>query len=200
MTKLYSRAASITAFPDTTQARPEKPRTRRVRQFDFAALVRPRAATTNGAYDDGSRDEPPQAFSPTQSAEKKARPGARKEDEAVFQQIVVASLPVIDAVSLRQQRMIKLASVLANETATFASHRSIRQSGTWELTLIMDSRVLADTVLHISLSPTVLSLRFDVKDHATRVLLCTHSRLLESTMRTLLSSWGEPRDLECIFP
>ena len=182
MSRIVQRPARIIASPEaaTTGAS----RTRRARRVDFASLLQREAEHTP--------DHPQKhaLFHEPDDAD------AWPQDESLARRIGAASAPVVEAVYRQQQCFIELAAVIASQVANFASNRSLADAGTWEVTLPLDPRVLPDTVLHLRLSPALLSLRFDATDPDARELLLRHSNVLELELKALLAGWGEPRQIE----
>lgn len=183
MSRITSRPVRVIAAPAQASTASAGGRVRRARHADFAALLR---HDDTQASDDAlpSRDE-------------------RRTDEfeddrqaSLAQRIGSASQRVVAAVLRREQQMLELAHVLARHIAEFASNPAIRQAGHWEVALRIDPQRLPGTQLHLTLSPAVLLLRFDVETSETRELLLHHAGLLERELRHLLASQGEARTFE----
>jgi type III secretion control protein HpaP len=158
-------------------------RLRRARHADFAALLRR----------DGKALPDDDLLTAAPDDEHDAD---RHAEQSLAQRIGSASQRVVAAVLRREQQMLELAHVLATHIAEFASNPAIRQAGHWEVMLRIDSQRLPGTQLHLTLSPAVLLLRFDVERDDTRELLLQHAGLLERELRQLLASHGEARTLE----
>jgi len=178
MSRIAQRPARIITPPEASATGAS--RTRRARRFDFASLLRRES--------EPMRED---AF-----AHQQEEADARQQDESLAKRIGAASATVVEAVYRQQQRFIELAGVIASQVADFASNRSLADAGTWEVTLPLDPRVLPDAVLHLTLSPALLSLRFDVNDTDARELLLLHGNVLERELKTLLAGWGESRQIE----
>ena len=183
MSRITSRPVRVIVAPMQTSNASASARIRRARHADFAALLRR----------DGkpSPDGDDLAATPDDQ-----RDADRHAEQSLAQRIGSASQRVVAAVLRREQQMLELAHVLATHVAEFASNPAIRQAGHWEVTLRIDSQRLPGTQLHLTLSPAVLSLRFDVERADTRELLLHHAGLLERELRRLLASQGEARTLE----
>jgi type III secretion control protein HpaP len=112
------------------------------------------------------------------------------------ERIARTTLPVVDAMYRTQGQFIQLAATLANEVAAFCADPSITSNGNWNVQLPLDSKIVPDTVLYLSLSPFHLSLRFDTQSARSRQLLLDHSSLLQRELDALLRAWGAARDIE----
>ena len=176
MSRTTSRPVRVIAAPAQTSPASAGARMRRARHADFAALLR--------------RDDP-LAVSLNDEAQQE-----HHAEESLAQRIGSASQRVVAAVLRREQQMLELAHVLARHVAEFASNSAIRQAGHWEVAMRIDPQRLPGTQLHLTLSPSVLLLRFDVESADTRELLLHHADLLERELRRLLASQGEARTLE----
>ncbi|MEM5340297.1 type III secretion system protein SctP [Paraburkholderia azotifigens] len=183
MSRITSRPVRVIAAPMQTSNASAGARVRRTRHADFAALVRRNGKALPdddllAAMSDDDREPEPQA------------------EPSLAQRIGSASQRVVSAVLRREQQMLELAHVLSRHVAEFASNPAIRHAGHWEVTLRIDPQRLPGTQLHLTLSPAVLLLRFDVETSDTRQLLLQHAGLLERELRQLLASQGEARTLE----
>ncbi|BCF93618.1 type III secretion system protein SctP [Paraburkholderia largidicola] len=182
MSRTTSRPVRVIAAPSQTSPASAGARMRRARHADFAALLR--------------RDDKP---TPDDLLAAPFNDDAQHEhhaDETLAQRIGSASQRVVAAVLRREQQMLELAHLLARHVADFASNPAIRQAGHWEVAMRIDPQRLPGTQLHLTLSPAVLLLRFDVESADTRELLLHHAGLLERELRQLLASQGEARTLE----
>ncbi|MFP3550290.1 type III secretion system protein SctP [Paraburkholderia sp. SIMBA_049] len=182
MSRTTSRPVRVIAAPAEASPASAGARMRRARHADFAALLR--------------RDDKP---SPDDLLTVSLNDEAQHEhhaEESLAQRIGSASQRVVAAVLRREQQMLELAHVLARHVAEFASNSAIRQAGHWEVAMRIDPQRLPGTQLHLTLSPAVLLLRFDVESADTRELLLHHASLLECELRQLLASQGEARTLE----
>ena len=180
MSRITSRPVRVIAAPGQTSS--ASARVRRARHADFAALLRR----------DRVEEAPPEPSLPFDD------PGECRDqaDYTLAQRIGNASQRVLAAVLRREQQMLELAHVLARHVAEFASNPAIRHAGHWEVALRIDPQRLPSTQLHLTLSPAVLLLRFDVERADTRELLLHHAVLLERELRHLLALQGEARALE----
>ncbi|MBN3751832.1 type III secretion protein [Paraburkholderia sp. Tr-20389] len=184
MSRITSRPVRVIAAPvQASNASSAAARVRRARHADFAALVRR----------DGkpSSDGDLLTVAPDDEHEHE-----RHEEDSLAQRIGSASQRIVAAVLRREQQMLELAHVLARHVGDFASNPAIHQAGHWEVTLRIDPQRLPGTQLHLTLSPAVLLLRFDVETADTRQLLLQHAGLLERELRQLLAMQGEARTLE----
>ncbi|MEX3972617.1 type III secretion system protein SctP [Paraburkholderia caribensis] len=182
MSRTPSRPVRVIAAPAQTPPASAGARLRRARHADFAALLRRDDTPSPDALLAASLDD---EASPQHHA-----------DDSLAQRIGTASQRVVAAVLRREQQMLELAHGLACHIAEFASNPAIRQAGHWEVAMRIDPQRLPGTQLHLTLSPAVLLLRFDVESADTRELLLHHAGLLERELRQLLASQGEARTLE----
>lgn len=182
MSRTTSRPVRVIAAPAQTSPVSAGARMRRARHADFAALLR--------------RDDKPLSDDLLGASFNDDAQHEHHTDETLAQRIGSASQRVVAAVLRREQQMLELAHVLARHVADFASNPAIRQAGHWEVAMRIDPQRLPGTQLHLTLSPAVLLLRFDVESADTRELLLHHAGLLERELRQLLASQGEARTLE----
>jgi len=190
MSRITSRPVRVIAAPPSTaRSAATGPAARRSRQADFAALLR---RDPKFAGDEAAREHPHDA-----------EPDADEPDDAqqrrpatLAQCIGRASQRVVSAVLRSEQQVLDVARLIASDVAEFAANPAIRQGGHWEVELRIDPRRLPGTQLRLILSPTVLSLRFNVEASETRALLLFHIGALERTLRQLLEGYNEPRTLE----
>ncbi|BCG01471.1 hypothetical protein PPGU19_060390 (plasmid) [Paraburkholderia sp. PGU19] len=176
MSRTTSRPVRVIAAPAQASPASAGARMRRARHADFAALLR-RDDPLAVSLDDEAQQEHP-------------------AEESLAQRIGSASQRVVAAVLRREQQMLELAHVLARHVVEFASNPAIRQAGHWEVAMRIDPQRLPGTQLHLTLSPSVLLLRFDIESADTRELLLHHAGLLERELRQVLASQGEARTLE----
>ncbi|WP_109477460.1 type III secretion system protein SctP [Paraburkholderia sp. C35] len=179
MSRINSRPVRVIASPAPAQSTSASVRTRRARHADFATLLR--------------RDDPPSRDAPFDHHH---REPSHEPAQDLAQHIGNASQRVVAAVLRREQQMLELAHVLARHIGEFASNAALREAGHWEVILRIDPQRLPGTQLHLTLSPAVLLLRFDVQANDTRELLLHHAGLLERELRQVLASQGEARTLE----
>lgn len=197
LSRSMRRAARIIA-PDPTDSRgvsslastASTERTRRARGFDYAALVR----HGRGPEHDALADQRGNPFA-VKAGERDADQNRTSSLATLAGRVGAGSAPVIEAVYMQQQGFIELAASIAREVARLSADRFVAESGNWDVTMQLDPNLLADTVLNLTLSPAVLSLRFDVQDAQAKQLLLLHSGMLERELKTLLDSWSEPRSL-----
>ncbi|MDR6448575.1 UNVERIFIED_ORG: type III secretion control protein HpaP [Burkholderia sp. 1263] len=194
----------------------------RARRFDYAALVRRGRAQRPPAEAGESAESAPADASGSEADSRRAQAGwladgqddeaqaeaqASADDtcapdagalahEALLRRLPGATLPAIDALFRTQGHFLELARSLAREVAGFCGDPAVADAGNWEVRMPLDSRILPDTTLYLSLSRFLLSLRFDTGGIETRQLLFDHSAMLERELDSLLRAWGTPRDIE----
>lgn len=176
MSRTTSRPVRVIAAPAEGSPASAGARMRRARHADFAALLRRDDLLAVSVNDEAQQEH--------------------HAEESLAQRIGSASQRVVAAVLRREQQMLELAHVLARHVVEFASNPAIRQAGHWEVAMRVDPQRLPGTQLHLTLSPAVLLLRFDVESADTRELLLHHAGLLERELRQVLASQGEARTLE----
>jgi type III secretion control protein HpaP len=187
------------------------------RRFDYAALAR-RGRTRPGRIDartdgDEASDAQPEAasvdrisiFGPVSgddsgdsenNASALGENAPERQGRELAERISRTTLPIVDAMYRTQGQFLELAAKLANEVASFCGDPSITANGNWNVQLPLDSKIVPDTVLYLSLSSFHLSLRFDTQSAQSRRLLLDHSTLLERELGALLRAWNTPRDIE----
>ena len=186
------------------------------RRFDYAALARrarggPRHEDAQADDDTSGSDRDPAASdglsifasaSDDDSDEAQrwtpalGQGGLGSKSVELSERIARSTLPVVDAMYRTQGQLLELAATLATEVASFCGDPSITANGNWNVQLPLDSTIVPDTVLYLSLSPFHLSLRFDTQSARSRQLLLDHSTLLERELDSLLRAWGAARDIE----
>ena len=86
-----------------------------------------------------------------------------------------------------------LADRLASRIAQFCGEPSVQSSGAWEASIPLARDTVADTVLHLSLSPYQLRLRFDTSNPQSKQLISLHCNTLRDRLVALL---GPERDID----
>ncbi|MBW0447176.1 hypothetical protein EN871_24035 [bacterium M00.F.Ca.ET.228.01.1.1] len=79
-----------------------------------------------------------------------------------------------------------LAQHLAEHVAGFCTSPAVRRTGQWEIAVELDPSILPRTQLHLCLSGSALSLRFDSRDPRGRQLICDNSNELKSRLEARL--------------
>ncbi|MEX3816110.1 type III secretion system protein SctP [Paraburkholderia sp. BR13439] len=85
------------------------------------------------------------------------------------------------------------AGKLASRIARFCGEPSVTSAGVWEASVPLAPDTVADTVLHLSLSPYRLLLRFETSNTRSLQLISLHSNALREQLAALL---GPEREIE----
>ncbi|MCR4469766.1 MULTISPECIES: type III secretion system protein SctP [unclassified Burkholderia] len=81
-----------------------------------------------------------------------------------------------------------LAQHLAEQVAGFCTSPAVRRTGQWEIAVELDPSILPRTQLHLSLSGSALTLRFDSRDPRARQLICDNGNELKTRLQARLDS------------
>ncbi|CAB3725567.1 type III secretion system protein SctP [Paraburkholderia rhynchosiae] len=75
---------------------------------------------------------------------------------------------------------------LAEHVAGFCTSPAVKRTGQWEIAVELDPSILPRTELHLSLSGSALTLRFDSRDPRGRQLICDNSNELKTRLEARL--------------
>lgn len=81
-----------------------------------------------------------------------------------------------------------LAQHLAEQVAGLCTSPAVRRTGQWEIAVELDPAILPRTRLHLSLSGSALTLRFDSRDPRARQLICDNGSELKTRLQARLDS------------
>jgi type III secretion control protein HpaP len=103
------------------------------------------------------------------------------------EQVPLAASPEVDAAALRpDDTWLRVAEDLAHTIAGFCNDRAVSGVEGWQVQMDLRADLVADTTLHLALSPHWLTLRFQARDARSHDLLFKGrdelARLLESTI------------------
>jgi type III secretion control protein HpaP len=210
---------SVRVVPGPAHEHPSSPKPpSRSATHAYAALMKrgrhPRERAPAGA-DSGPLDDDALAFAAYQSALSGIDAGrerdARGEDAQgdanpdpngdfdVEQRELLTHLPriarTLGIAGVEARPESAFAGNLASRIAQFCGEPSVTSAGVWEASIPLVSDTVADTVLHLSLSPYRLLLRFETSNPRSLQLLSIHSNALREQLAALL---GPEREIEIV--
>jgi type III secretion control protein HpaP len=166
--EFYKRRPAPAAAPGSSPAHPNKPPPQ--------GAPPPSARDAGAAADPAKRgDRSPQA-APHSSAESGHQAGAQASSAAAGAAAPVHSVAVADP---QGHHAIKY---VAKTITRFCNDDAVRTANNWQVSIVLRPDVLADTKLHLGISPHWLLLRFETHDHASRAVICRHQESLEEML------------------
>jgi len=180
------------------------------RGFDYAALLRrahQRALAARGGAQTGEAprsaadarerdgDGASEALPPADDAPPDTHPAPQPEAHGQQRRLDALATPFVAALAAQQTHIAQLMHFLATRIADFCSDRAIVASGHWSARLRLDTALLPDCMLHLTLSHFELQLRFEARDPAVRQLICTHQTMLKRQLETLLDALDASREV-----
>ncbi|MGF6851307.1 type III secretion system protein SctP [Paraburkholderia sp. CI3] len=208
---------SVRVVPGPAHEHPSSPRSpSRSATGAYAALMkrgRPTRERTSSSTDNGLIDEESVALAAYRSALLGIDSGARHQsggDDAddgmnqeagsefpAEQRALLAHLPrLADTLRIDGTQWDGehgFAGKLAWRIAKFCGEPSVQSAGVWEASIPLAPDTVPDTVLHLSLSPYRLWLRFDTSNRHSMQLISLHSNALRERLAALL---GPEREIE----
>ncbi|RQP22731.1 type III secretion system protein SctP [Piscinibacter terrae] len=154
----------------------------------FAALLRQRRLPNPVVDDDVDEEESPAAQDEDAPAPVASPSPPRREIQAShLEQPPLATTEVHAAAALRpDDTWLRVAEELAHTICGFCNDRAVSGAEGWQVQMDLRAELVADTTLHLALSPHWLTLRFQARDARSHDLLFKGrdelARLLESTI------------------
>lgn len=100
----------------------------------------------------------------------------------------IAAQPVHAVSRLERDGMRKLCESIVAEVAEFCANPVVVQSGTWQITIPIDSALLPGCTLSLALSHFQLTLRFETAQDSSRQLISMHVTTLRASLEQLMQS------------
>jgi type III secretion control protein HpaP len=154
----------------------------------FAALLRQRRLPNPVVDDDVDEEESAAAQDEDAPAPVASAPPAQRESKASHDdQPPLASAEVHAAAALSpDDTWLRVAEELAHTICGFCNDRAVSGAEGWQVQMDLRADLVADTTLHVTLSPHWLTLRFQARDARSHDLLFKGrdelARLLENTI------------------
>lgn len=209
---------NLRIIPGATHSEPDEMAARRPAPaaprsgIDYAALVR--RARRRNEYRNGRPSHPP--FDDRHDAQHDAHPDApalaqatddnasladeADTDEPGERRLGELAAPFLAALSDQQARVARLMHFLADKVVDFCTDDAVVAHGNWTIRMRIDSALLPECTLHLTLSHFDLVLRFDTSSEPVRTLICRHEDTLKQRLVSLLAHMQMPREVTIETP
>ncbi|MBR7963658.1 type III secretion system protein SctP [Burkholderia vietnamiensis] len=121
-----------------------------------------------------------------------AEPGAPRLSEL--------AAPFLAALSDQQARVARLMHFLADKVVDFCTDDAVVAHGNWTIRMRIDSGLLPECTLHLTLSHFDLVLRFETSSEPVRALICRHEDTLKQRLVSLLAHMQMSREVAIETP
>ncbi len=123
-------------------------------------------------------------------------PPAAERRMPIERRLQARAAPCVSAIAELRHEFDGWVPFLVEHAADFCCDRAVSAQGHWTVRLALDSAILPDCALHLTLSHFTLALRFETQTDVSRQLVLHHEQTLKTQLAAVLAERGEPREIE----
>lgn len=117
-------------------------------------------------------------------------------DAETFENKKAAASPIESSkLTADDLRFANVTEYVLNRVTDFCSDHAVLRNGTWQTQIPMDPKIMPDCVLHMTLSGSELTLRFETSDAISQALISKHGGILRNRLAALLAERGASREI-----